>query len=380
MTPQPFSQWDVKFNDAVELGYEDVQAGLDALETLHHRLKNLSRRELSAHSGRLRFLRERTAREIAKLLSIQGNYQQALDLLEAEQGGAEDEDTIVPDSAIAYLLHNLGRSREAAQLIFEKISTADEPSFLVVPPNFFKILQFRQFDLARAFLDARRDPATALAEWLAPRGVSMLYRLEAQLFLEQGQHERVIVAYDKAVRADKGKNVYPTGLSEDLIMAGRPNLGLRLLRQSGDDEHVPLWTAIALRLLGKTDEANTIFEKMYDKPMPADEFHLQAWALAACYAGRADEGLYQQLDDYIAEGAEFFDVLHYTFGVVAGVLGFGERAGTAFEKAVLETRRELDGHLLNRQHWFHVQRLFTPAMQEAVARYFDPNLMPERYL
>ncbi len=367
-------------DDAVELGYEDAQSGLKVLVEIYAGMSRLSHRELVANDGRLRKLRENTSRHIVTLYSILGDYENALAQLDAAEWMVDGEPSQFENTLRAYLLYNLGQPRAAATLIYDVIREETEPSFLVLPTRFCEVLRYRQYDLAHTWLEEKRNPQSATAEWLAPDGRSLLYRLEAQLLVEEGQGERAIVAYDKAVRAGERDMVFPNGISEDLIMAGRPNLGLRLLHAKNEDSAERVWRGIGLRMLGKNEEADPVFLSMIETEMPKDEFLIQKRALAACYLGERVAEMAAELDTYMEEGAEFEAVLQYAIGVVNGVLGNSERANSAFAEAVLDTRRHFNGHLLNREHWFHVKELFTPALLEEVRGNFDPTLMPDRYL
>ncbi len=371
-----------RYGHAYDVIRDDPVGGREAMASLCAQLSKLSPRELDADGAKLRKLRNAASRDVLEAMSVAGAYQEALEWLEAFGWSAGNPDDEIGLERKAYLLHQLGQSKAAGELIVALLDRATEPSYLSLPPLFCALPRYGLFEMAHAWIASRRDLATAPAGWLTPLGRQLLYNLEAQLLVEEGLVERALVAYDKAASADKSNSRHVGGLEQDLVIMGRPGLALRLLSKvSKPLEEEVLWKALALRAEGRTDEAAAVLNGVADANMPGDEFLILHWVLVHAYLHRvADADVCAKLEEYAADGVEFDDVIYYALGLAYALEGRLDEAQVALQRAVNETRRRFTGAHLDRERWYHCTQLLSPATQEVLRPYFDPKLMPERVL
>ncbi len=373
-----------RFDDAYDEILADPVGGFEDMVLLFTELDRTSAHERAANGNKLGHLRVRALHAVIEALAVVGNYRLALEWLD-EQGwlkGPDDPDEVAIMRK-AECHYQLGESRAAGDLIRSLIDDQDEPMFMDLPTRFFTLVRYHQFELAHEWIERRRGTSSPFPAWSTPKGVSLLHRLEAELLLEEGLAERAMVAYDKAARI-KNKDVgpvFPNGMYEALVVAGRPNLALRLLKNAPDKRaNEALWTALALRAQGKTEVADILLLDLIEEERPFDEFQMLDWVLANCYSGRDILALLAEVQEFIDEGTEFNDVSYYVYGVVLAIAGRLDEAQAALVLAVQDTRRQFNGNLLDRNCWYHCVQLLNAEALVAVQPYFDPDLMPERYL
>ncbi|HSO47693.1 MAG TPA: hypothetical protein VLQ68_07150, partial [Rhizobiaceae bacterium] len=193
-----------RYNQAYQVIFDDPVSGRDQMVQLFKEMDRISPRELAADGNKLENIRVNALHGILEALSAAGEYQSALEWLDAY--GWQGQVTATDSIGImhkAYCHYNLGDGRAAGELIRSLIDDEAEPSFMYLPNRFFTLVQYRQFELAHGWLEARRGQPTRYPGWATPKGISLLYRLEAELLLEEGHAERAMVAFDKATRDNK---------------------------------------------------------------------------------------------------------------------------------------------------------------------------------
>lgn len=355
-------------NDEAIALYEKVRNGLARLPEAHRQ----------ANDGKLHEIWEAAAANLHVYLTQRERYDESLDALSAMDEIVDEDEHKAWRQRRAMVLAQAGRAEEALDAL-QSLAEAPDARMSDWGNRVTQLVKLKRLDEATSVIAAAarwvQQAQTAGSDigMTTAEAAAYLENLRSIVALVAGNYDEAIAHYEAACDHDAHYRERPELIYMRLLTHRQPGLALRWIeRDTAHPVRATFWHGVALKRLGKPDEARRKWEQNAKaaNQQPSNEMFLDL-VMNFYYLGDTEGvGLNGVLRALQSGGAQSWLML-YLAGLGWLLRGNLNHARTNFALALGRRRAAAEGARLPLEVWMHCTDLLDKETQDQVAEYFE---------